>query len=146
DQQANGQVTRRDKIDSIRKNDELRQVVSQAINRYEYVTGKSRSHRRGKILVVCFVELLTKVVETIEGHDDLEVAQAFLDLRTHATQGLQAFHVLALDPCRKHLRHDQHAESGHQRRNAQPEIEAKNEYSGARHHEQISRELHERLR
>ncbi len=95
---------------------------------------------------LALLEFLAEVVQAIEGHDDAEIREAFLDFRAHASQGVEALAILALHPAGQELRDEQHEQGRRERAQAQPPIEREQEDAGAQDDEEVPEELHQGLR
>src|SRR5262249_30219324 len=146
DQQADGQVTRRNEVDAVRKHRNLRQIEREAVDRHEHAVRDPAGDGGGEVPFVGILKFLSKVIEAIESDDHFEVAHAFLNFGAHAAKRLEALQVPALYPARNQLREKQHARSGNQRHKAQAHIQCKEKNSGACHHEKVACKLDERLR
>ena len=116
-----------------------------SVQRHQNAVRKARAHRSREVLVVGGIELQPEIIAPVEGHDHLEVVQAFLHFRTHAAERLQALHVLRLDPRRSAAAENQHSQRGQKRGRSQANVQAEQKDGGAGHQEEAPDELHQRL-
>src|SRR5665213_4091144 len=85
-EQTNGEIARRNKVDAVNQNNHLPKVRSKTVHRSKRVVGNACAYGSGIVLVIYFLEALLKVIPAVKGNNDFEVIQAFLYLGAHPAE------------------------------------------------------------
>jgi len=88
---------------------------------------------------------LSKIIQSIKGEDNLEIAQTLLYIRTNASYCLKTFEIFSLYPWGEKERDNEHEHCREKSDKGQLKIEEENKNTCSTNQKEISNKLHQSL-